>query len=453
MIAQIPTAMALPVEPAAPPRPDAPADGAGQAFDQAMQDDSAAPHHEGDRKTDDPAPRSAGVKPRRRGEKPAQDDPVPAAEPTGPASPQTASAPDPKAEAPVPPAGPKTEAAHDLAALSTGKDGRRAAAPALPMTPDSPLLEGDQATQPTAPAPAAPAVAPTPTVLSSVPEALRAAAQAPSPQTTPRTRDAHDVEAPSQASTDAPAMAVGLRTSAAPAPAAKPAWSQAASVLMWQAGDVAAQGPVDAPPPGAAAAARLVTESPEGQARSASPAQAIPYDGIQVDPAAAPAAPLAAPTIPVPSQPVLAQVEPVSLPRPFHPMVAAIAAQATHPAAAKPASAATELILHPAELGRIRFSLSGAGDQLTIAINAENRETLALLQRHIPALQAELQREGLGQANLAFSGWGGEGAARQDAPASAPPGFWSDATTDAPAVPPTDSRASPLPGGSLDLRL
>jgi hypothetical protein len=247
-------------------------------------------------------------------------------------------------------------------------------------------------------------------------------------------------------------MAVDLRAPAAAPTMARPAWSQAASVLMWQAGD-SAQGPVDVPVPVSATVVPAATGSPEAPVRTASPVRPSLQQDKQADPAAALSVPTTTLAGPAPARSDLSFADPVILPRPFHPMVAAIAAQAAHPAAGKTEGRSTELILHPAELGRIRFSLSGAGDQLTIAINAENRETLALLQRHIPALQAELQREGLGQANLAFSGWGGDGAARQDTPASAPPGFWSDGAAESPAVQPPDPRPAPLPGGGLDLRL
>ncbi len=148
---------------------------------------------------------------------------------------------------------------------------------------------------------------------------------------------------------------------------------------------------------------------------------------------------------------------PTPLPVPFQPLVDAIRTQmAAHTQdlahAGKPG---TDLMLHPAELGRIHFALTGTGHQLTITIGAENRDTLALLQRHAADLRAELSQDGLGQTAFSFTdlGQGGSGSMPTPMPAPMPP-----ATDDAAPASPEALGPSPNPtrsphDGALDLRL
>lgn len=482
MIAQIPAAMAILAEVPAPPRPDSPAEGEGQAFERALRDDRSAGRGHDPSPAPDTDTRPA-PKPRKREDKARQDDPEPAPTPPGPEARQTDSpsldndaghiqVQDGGVDAaqPAPDAGPKSGSAPPPAAVTAATaivGGKRGPAVAkadlaqLDLTGDSDLAPGEGASaMPVDQAPAA-ALVSTPLagvteVLAAQPGVLRPGAPTLVSGPLSRVRQAGGGDAdPDKASSP---MAIDLRGPDAPAPpVARPAVSQVASALIWQAAATPALEETLAT--AAATAATVVVVEPESATathpagaprptiKGAIPAVATSPQAVALSTQAAPVA--AAPTLAGPDRPATAE----ALPQPFHPMVAAIAAQAAHPPAAKPGGSATELILHPAELGRIRFSLSGAGDQLTIAISAENRDTLALLQRHLPALQAELQREGLAQANLAFSGWGGDGAARQDAPASAPPGFWADGPADAPAVLPPDPRPAPLLGGGLDLRL
>jgi len=143
-----------------------------------------------------------------------------------------------------------------------------------------------------------------------------------------------------------------------------------------------------------------------------------------------------------------------ALPTPFHPFVASIRLHAAAHEHLAAGSAGAELLLHPADLGRIRFAMSGIGDQLTITIAAENPGTLQLLQRHVTDLRAELAREGLGQAALSFAGpgpgnSGGQGA--RDQPLTAPP--TAEPTDLAPPTPPPPVAIAPQTGGGLDLRL
>jgi hypothetical protein len=145
---------------------------------------------------------------------------------------------------------------------------------------------------------------------------------------------------------------------------------------------------------------------------------------------------------------------PSALPAPFHPLVASIR---THAAARETASAqpsGTELLLHPADLGRIRFALSGSGTQLSITVAADNPGTLQLLQSHAADLRAELAREGFGQASLTFSGQGTGDTGGQGARDHTGAALAIGDTPDLAPQPllPTPTPRAPQPGGGLDLR-
>lgn len=476
MIAQIPAAVAILAEVPAAPRPDSQAEGEGQAFERALRDDRSAGRGNDPASAPDTDSRPA-PKPRKREDKARQDDPAPP--PPGLEARQTDSPP-PDTDAghmqvrdggadtaqPAHDAGPKSGWTPPVAvtaaiAIVGGKRSpavTKAELAKLDLTDDSDLTPGEGASaMPVGQAPAA-ALVSTPLagvaeVLAAQPGVLRPAAPTLLSGPLSRVREARGGDAePDKASSP---MAIDLRGPEAPVPpVARPAVSQVASALIWQAAATPATEETLATAAAAAAFAESESAAATHPASAQRPAIKRTVPAVASSPQAMTPSTQAAPVVAAPGLPgPEGTASAVALPQPFHPMVAAIAAQAAHPPTAKPADSATELILHPAELGRIRFSLSGAGDQLTIVINAENRDTLALLQRHMPALQAELQREGLGQANLAFTGWGGEGAARQDTPASAPPGFWSDGPAEGSAVTPPDPRPAPLLGGGLDLRL
>ena len=67
-----------------------------------------------------------------------------------------------------------------------------------------------------------------------------------------------------------------------------------------------------------------------------------------------------------------------------------------------------ELTLNPAELGRVRISLSGADAGMMVSITAERPETLDLLRRHIDMLAQDFRDLGYDTAEFAF-GRGGDG--------------------------------------------
>jgi flagellar hook-length control protein FliK len=110
-------------------------------------------------------------------------------------------------------------------------------------------------------------------------------------------------------------------------------------------------------------------------------------------------------------------------------------------------------MLNPVELGRVHFALSGSGDQMTIIISADNPSTQQLLQAHAAELQGELERAGLGLADLSFVSTGGDRGGNRGAFAQPQP----EASSASHAEPPDDIQTpSPPPRTStsgLDLRL
>ena len=274
------------------------------------------------------------------------------------------------------------------------------------------------------------------------------------------------------------------------------AFSQAAAILIWQAGIGAETSGALEPtssllpkskPPASAPIAATATPGPipltdpvlQAQLQNpqpvgdAVPSQSVPLHSVPSQSAAEKPSGAAHPDgallpldpgAPTPSAPLDAALnKPIAitttLPAPFHPFVASIRLHASAHGRLGPGPAGAELLLHPADLGRIRFALSGTGDQLTITIAAENPDTLRLLQRHVSDLREELAHEGLGQAALSFAGPGSDssgGQGARDQPLAAPPTAEQtdlaapDLAPEAPLPPPA---IAPQSGGGLDLRL
>ena len=229
---------------------------------------------------------------------------------------------------------------------------------------------------------------------------------------------------------------------AGPTPASAPAQASMPSEAR-----AAIEAPANVESPGVARPATAGFPAVENPAEAAAPlAQPTPA-GSAAWAAAVPVSPAIAPGTPTPP----------ALPAPFHPLVESIRSHAArHVKAAAPGTiSGTELVLHPAELGRIRFALSGTGDQLTVTVVAENRDTLALLQRHGTDLRAELAQEGLGRASLTFGSWD-QGSARNPSQQRETPTTPWIAEAAAPAagiVPPPQPRPRPpIPGQGIDLR-
>ena len=72
----------------------------------------------------------------------------------------------------------------------------------------------------------------------------------------------------------------------------------------------------------------------------------------------------------------------------------------------------SELIMEPAELGRLRFDIVTQGDRVQINLSAERPETLDLLRRHAEELRQEFRASGLDTGSLNFNQWGGQGQGR-----------------------------------------
>lgn len=109
-----------------------------------------------------------------------------------------------------------------------------------------------------------------------------------------------------------------------------------------------------------------------------------------------------------------------------------------------------ELILEPAELGRLRFDLITQGDQVQVTLSAERPETLDLLRRHSEDLKQEFRAAGLDSGTLSFSQWGGGEAA--NGPAVLPEEDLDEAVP-LPAILAPSPLRPPVSGTGLDLRL
>ena len=109
-----------------------------------------------------------------------------------------------------------------------------------------------------------------------------------------------------------------------------------------------------------------------------------------------------------------------------------------------------ELMLDPAELGRVRFELTPSADRIQVNVSVERPETLDLLRRNIDSLRAEFRDAGFDAATLSFSQWGKGQDARPET--QGPKTHLGAAPLDTPAPPdPKPARNSSRHG--LDLRL
>ena len=66
----------------------------------------------------------------------------------------------------------------------------------------------------------------------------------------------------------------------------------------------------------------------------------------------------------------------------------------------------TELLLDPAELGKVRFELTTTGDRVQVNLSVERADTLDLLRRNMDILRAEFRDAGFDAATLTFGQWG-----------------------------------------------
>lgn len=135
-----------------------------------------------------------------------------------------------------------------------------------------------------------------------------------------------------------------------------------------------------------------------------------------------------------------------SPPRPAEPLTTQVASLIVHRAEDR-----AELLLEPAELGRMRFEITHRGDGVQILLSAERPETLDLLRRNAEQLTGEFRAMGFGSADLGFGSWGG-GQTRTEVPHRAETAVVADPDPATLPHPPV-ARALTTASGGLDLRL
>ncbi|MCC5987505.1 MAG: flagellar hook-length control protein FliK [Pararhodobacter sp.] len=127
------------------------------------------------------------------------------------------------------------------------------------------------------------------------------------------------------------------------------------------------------------------------------------------------------------------------------------------PALQRASGGRVELMLSPAELGRVEITLQNRDGAMSVSLSAERSETLELLRRHIDLLADDMRR--LGFTDLAFSfadgsahGSGGDGsAAGGNGTGASPASVGID--TNQPAGPAGAASAGSSATAHLDLRL
>lgn len=177
-----------------------------------------------------------------------------------------------------------------------------------------------------------------------------------------------------------------------------------ADSVRYSLAEVVAEGPV----PPAAKPAVTGTEVPAPVpvvAEGAQPAQAGAERLAAIAPAVAPppAQPPALP-VPVPAPPAMATPL-AAAPPPVSRQVA--------DALVRMEGDVTEITLAPAELGRLRITLTRDSQGLVVLLTAERPEALDLLRRHGDLLRQELAGQGEGEARLEYSAGGQDGTAGQ----------------------------------------
>jgi flagellar hook-length control protein FliK len=119
-----------------------------------------------------------------------------------------------------------------------------------------------------------------------------------------------------------------------------------------------------------------------------------------------------------------------------------------HHGAVRDGHSHAEVLLNPAELGRIRFDLITQGDQVQVTLSVERPETLDLLRTNAEALRQEFREVGLNADMLNFGEWA-QRAPPRDQP-QAPP---DQVTSAAPPLAIPTPYVKPVHASGLDLRL
>jgi flagellar hook-length control protein FliK len=128
-----------------------------------------------------------------------------------------------------------------------------------------------------------------------------------------------------------------------------------------------------------------------------------------------------------------------------------VAAQVAH-AVQGSRESAMEIHLNPAELGKVRISLSPGENGMSVSIQAERPETLDLLRRHAEMLAQDFREMGYDSTSFSFGSRQGRG----DVPAAPGPGHGAapDQAPDAETA--SETRAAPealVAPGRMDIRL
>ena len=119
-----------------------------------------------------------------------------------------------------------------------------------------------------------------------------------------------------------------------------------------------------------------------------------------------------------------------------------------HQGGAHEGNSHAELLMNPAELGRIRFDLITQGDQVQVTLSVERPETLDLLRANAEALRQELRAAGLNTDTLNFGQWA-QRAPSRDQPQGPPEQGAVAALPQAMSAP----YVKPMSTSVLDLRL
>lgn len=198
--------------------------------------------------------------------------------------------------------------------------------------------------------------------------------------------------------------------------------------------------PASPPPASAMAPAKLAPIEAATAALSSDPAAQV-LDHDTAWPAGP--APLASSSASTAAGPVIPVVTPGAGPRAFADQITALATRNT--------DGTTEIQLSPAELGRVRMTLSPSENGMQVVILTERPETGDLIRRHAEQLLDAFKDAGMSGATLSFGDYGGQG--QQSDPE--PEGVWHGTGGRAPADGPVTIRLSEqgTPSDSLDLRL
>lgn len=195
----------------------------------------------------------------------------------------------------------------------------------------------------------------------------------------------------------------------------RPALSAPERPLRWLGPEAAPsrpEGKVALAPRGKAEPPSLVTGKTPATADRRDPLRAddkmAPPEAMTAGPVAAPVTPASGP-VPVQAHPptpaASAPHGPPAAEHGHHSLPKDFSTNLAHSVAGSGQSRA-ELILEPAELGRLRFDLVTQGDQVQVILAAERPETLDLLRRHADELRQEFKASGLDTGTLSFGQWG-----------------------------------------------